>query len=655
MKRFVLFILPFVSVVATAQTYTLQDFFSTLQDDEHASNDSWIAQMEEYAYLHDHPIDINTATKEDFEKLPTLNDKQIEDIHSYVLKHNGMRSLSELMAIPSLNYMERNVISLFFYAGQRADQRKDSVTFKNLVKQSQHEFIARLDAPLYERQGYSTSPADGGYNGSKLYNKVVYRMESMNHVQAGFLGEKDQGEPFRGHKGYDNYSGFFLVKNVKCLRTAVVGDYRLGFGEGLVVNNGYSLGKSEVFNTIKGVRPNTSTDEMKYLRGAAVTMHWANIDFSAWVSQRKIDATLNSDGDVRTLLTSGTHRTNSELARRHNLGSFTTGGDVTWSAHGVKLGATGYYQHFSLPLSPGTSQYRAYYPTGSKFGILGVHYGYGNSFLTFSGETAYSTEKQGVATINKIVWRVSTKYKLSAVQRYYQKQYYSFYATALTDNPNVQNETGGMLKFEAEPSRHWNITAYADFFHNPWPRYNTTASTTGQEIMLLTVYKLNSHHSLTARYQFKHKTSADSTDMHNRLRLIYTASPTSALRLQSIANLHAVKSGTGFSLSQNVHYNFRHKGCYIASVLSYFNTPNYASRVYINEPSLHNSFSYPAHYGHGMRSATAGNYSFLHQRISLEAKYGVTCYFDRTTQSSGMQTIHSRWKSDLSLQVRLKI
>ncbi len=665
MRRILLFILPFLPVVAVAQTYTpesaspqftWQDFINVVHDDDQADNESWLSQMEEYSYLHDHPMDINTATKEDFEKIPMLTDKQIEDIHSYILKHHGMRSLGELMAIPSLDYMDRCYISLFFYVGQQVFQRKDTVNFKNLVTKSEHEFSSRLNVPLYRREGYATSPADGGYNGSKVYNRVVYRMQSMNHVQAGFFGEKDEGEPFRGHRGYDNYSGYFLVKDVKCLRTAVVGDYKLGFGEGLVMNNIASISKSAVFNTSRGIRANTSMDEYMYLRGAAVTMHAANTDFTAWVSKRKVDATLNSDGDAQTLLTSGTHRTNTELAHRHNTGSFLTGGDVTWSAHGFKLGATGYYQHFTRSLAPGSAQYRAYYPEGKDFGVVGVHYGYGNTLLTFSGETAYSTEKQGLATINKIAWKINHRYKLSAVQRYYQKEYYSFYASALSENSRMQNETGGMLLLEAQPVNHWTLTSYFDLFRNPWPRYRLSHSSTGEEFVLFTEYKINERHSLSARYQMKRKESSDTLlQTNHRVRLRYTYTHSEALRLQSVANLHSVQGQTGFSLSQDVRYKFKPAHCSIASVLSYFHTPDYATRVYIYEPSLSGSFSYPAHYGHGLRSATAGSYCFLGGRVTLEAKFGVTCYFNRTTQSSGMQAIHSRWKSDLSLQAKLKI
>ncbi len=655
MFKYIVLPFAFVCSIASAQTYTLQDFVSSLQDDEHASNENWISQMEELAYLNAHPMDINKATKEDFMKIPILSDKQIEDIHTYIFLYGGLRSLSELIAVESIDYVTRNVLSLFFYAGQDVFQYKDTVNVKNLFAKAKHELTTRLDIPLYYREGYMHSTDNGGYHGSPLYSRVQYRMQSMNHLQIGLNGEKDAGEPFRGNHGFDSYGGYFLLKNIKCLRTMVVGDYKLGFGEGLVVNNGFSIGKANVFGTSRGIRANTSVDEYNYFRGAAASMKWANVSFTAWVSKRKLDATLNDQGEAQTLITSGYHRTSTELSRKRNLGSFVSGGDISWSAHGFQIGATGYYQKFDKILSPGDATYRKYYPRGDIFGVMGVHYGYNNGWLTFSGETAYSTEKGGVATLNNIVWRVNSKYKLTGSQRYYQAKYYSFYASALSENSNIQNETGGMIKLDAQPNYNWNVMAYADFFYNPWVRYRMTHSSAGQDFVFLTEYKASNHHSISLRYQLKRKESADIMQTHNRASLKYTASPTDELRLQTILNLHALQGEAGVSLSQDVRYKFRQKGCSVASVFSYFNTPNYATRVYVNEPSLQSAFSYPALYGHGLRSATTGSYAFLRQHITLEAKFGVTCFLDRKEQSSGMQTIYSRWKSDISVQLRLRI
>lgn len=632
-----------------------QDFVELLQDDEYAEEQNWADHMEELAYLNAHPLDINTATREDLQRLPMLSDEQIEDIHTYIFLHRGMRSLAELMAIESLDYATRRVLSLFLYAGQEVFEYKDTVNMKTLVKKSRHELLSRMDIPLYYREGYMHSAENGGYKGSPVYNKVQYRMQSMNRVYAGFRAEKDQGEPFAGNRGYDSYGGYVLVKNVRQLRVAVLGDYKLGFGEGLVVNNGYSFGKSNMYGAAKGVKAQNGMDEHNFMRGAATTVRLGNVDVSVWFSSRRWDANKWDDGTVRTILTSGLHRTLNELGKKRNVRSMVTGGDVTWSAHGFRLGATGYLQHFDHELRPGDEAYRRYYPEGQRFGVMGLHYGYACRWFTFGGETAYSTEKQGLATLNRLAWKINSRYTLTGLQRFYSKAYYSFYASAPGENSTVQNENGAMLRLDAQPLSGWTLMAYADFFYNPWPRYQMTHSSSGQDVVVQNEYGWDNRHSLSLRYQLKRKEYSDEMQTHHRWRLKYRLQPNKALRLQSVLTLHSVQRQTGMSLSQDVRYKPEKRPYALTGMFVYFRTPDYSTRVFVYEPTLRSTFAYPSLFGHGMRFVATCLCSFWDNRLTTELKYGVTCYLDRKTQSSGMQQILSRWKNDLSVQIRLKV
>ena len=39
----------------------------------------------------------------------------------------------------------------------------------------------------------------------------------------------------------------------------------------------------------------------------------------------------------------------------------------------------------------------------------------------------------------------------------------------------------------------------------------------------------------------------------------------------------------------------------------------------------------------------------------VEARYGLVRYFDRDEQGSGLQTIFSPWRNDLSVQLRMRL
>ena len=635
---------------------TWQEFVEEIADDEYAEQEGWTEHMEELAQLAAHPLDINTATREQLSMIPFLTEEQIEDIHTYIFLHRGMRTVSELMAISSIDYRTRRYLSLFVYADLSAFVPRDTTTLKSLLKAAKHEVQTRMDIPLYYRNGYSYAPENGGYKGAPLYHNMRYRLDSRNRLSASLSAEKDQGEPFKGNGAWDHYGGHLMVRNMGCLRAAVVGDYKLGFGEGLVVNNGgFATGKSSLMNQpSQGVRAKRSMDEINYMRGAAATLRFKNVELTSWVSYRRLDASLNNDGTVKTIQSSGLHRTLKELEQKNNLGATVAGGNLTWKNKGFHVGATGYFQHMSRLLEPGTAVYRRIYPSGQNFGIVGANYGYRHQWFTIASETAYSTEKGGWATLERASWKVNTRYTLSGSYRFYSYNYYSFHASALSENSDVQNESGGTLRLDANPIESLNITAYADFFYNPWPRYSLDHSSSGQEGSIRLDYTLKRNNKLSARYQLKRKERSNQMETHHRLRLQYTREQGKCWQLQSTALLHSLRtSGTGWALSQRMRYK---KGCgQVSALLTYFHTPDYQTRLFLYEPMLTNMFRFPSLYGHGARMVAAGHIKIWKERLLAEAMIGVTRYFDRSTQGSGMDTINSAWKADVSVQLRLRI
>lgn len=635
---------------------TWQEFVEELADDEYAEQVGWTEHMEELAQLAAHPLDINTATREQLGMIPFLSEEQIEEIHTYIFLHRGMRTISELMAIPSIDFRTRRYLSLFLYADPSVFARKDSTNLKTLLKEAHHEVQTRIDVPLYYRLGYSYAPKNGGYRGEPLYHNLRYRLDSKNKLSASLSAEKDQGEPFGGNGGWDHYGGHLMLRNTGCLRTAVVGDYKLGFGEGLVMNNGsFSTGKSSLMNQpSQGVRAKRGMDEVNYLRGAAATLRFGHTELTTWLSYRRLDASLNNDGTVKTIQESGLHRSLKELEQKRNLAATIMGGNVTWKQKGLHLGATGYYQHFNRTLSPGTAVYRRIHPKGRDFGIVGANYGYRHQWFTLAGETAYSTERGGWATLERASWKVNTRYTLSGSYRFYSYRYYSFHASALSENSEVQNESGATLRLDATPIGNLSITAYADFFYNPWPRYSLDHSSSGQEGSIRAEYTLKKKNRLTVRYQLKRKERSNQMELHNRLQLQYTRQQGQHWQLQSIASLHSLdQSGTGLAIAQRIR--FQKKKAQFSSMLSYFHTPDYSTRIFLYEPLLTNQFQYPSLYGHGLRFAATGRYAVWKQRILIEVRYGMLRCFDRDTQGTGMQEIRSPWKNDISVQLRLRI
>ncbi|MBP5393654.1 MAG: helix-hairpin-helix domain-containing protein [Bacteroidaceae bacterium] len=639
-----LFFMLFASSLS-AQKYDWDDFVEEYTSDvERAEEEDLQLHLQELRELSEHPININTATVDDFLQLPFLSEEQIEQIHAYIYLHGQMQTLAELRLVPLIDDVTRRRISLFVYA--EPEKKEED---KRLFSYLRNDFSSRFDIPLYYRLGQQQ---ENGYRGDALYHRIRYTIGNSRHFKAGLRIEKDPGERY-----YDSYGAYAMMHDVGILDKVVVGDYRIGFGEGLVL--GGSIWNSKNTPSLKmqgGIRPMTGMDEVNFLRGAAVTLSLGkHISMSAFGSYRKRDATLTNEGEVQTLLVTGYHRTESEWERKRNVGSAVLGGNVKWLYKGFHLGATGYWQKFSRTLNPGTQQYRAIYPKGSSFGVVGLNYGYTRYRLSFGGETAYSTAGSGFATINRASWTITRNYTVSVVQRFYAYQYYSFYASSLAENSNAQNESGVLLHLQAEPLAGLQLTAYADFFHHPWPRYRMTHSSTGQEFSLQGIYILSKQHSLLARYQLKRKENGDVMEPHHRAKLQWTCEPTDKWRLQSTASFHNVLGRNGFLVCQNVRYMLAKPNLSINSQLGHFNTDDYLSRIYLQSPALYSSISSASYYGKGMLGVLTCRWKSKNEKWMLEGRYSLLRYFDRDEQGTGLQRILSPWKHDLSFQLRLKI
>ncbi len=63
-------VLSLCALSLQAQSLTWDDFVQMTMDDEQADREDWAEHMELLAQLHAHPLNINTATREDLEQLP---------------------------------------------------------------------------------------------------------------------------------------------------------------------------------------------------------------------------------------------------------------------------------------------------------------------------------------------------------------------------------------------------------------------------------------------------------------------------------------------------------------------------------------------------------------------------------------------------------
>ena len=663
MKRLILFCLILCNTIPSVaqQNMTWEECFEQFyaeSDINESDKEEIFAILSELA---EHPLDLNTATREDLERIPFLNAQQIEDIQAYVYQYHGMRTLGELSMIESLDFQRRQLLSYFVYLSPVSDN-KPFPSLKEILSKGHHTLLFTFKAPFYQRKGDIN-----GYLGYPYSHSFRYNFHYSDYFQLGLIGAQDAGEPFFSNKnkfGYDHYSFYIQLRKLGKIRNLVLGRYKLSFGQGLVINNNLSFGKYAALSTLgrqtNGIRVYSSRSSINYLQGAAATIELAyNLDLTTFLSYRTIDATLTSNGDIKTILNTGYHRTAKEMERKDNASQFTTGGNLNWRCGGLALGLTALFTHFDKVLNPNTNlYYRRYAPSGNDFWNVGINYSYMRKCWSLAGETATSNGGT-LATINNISVQVKSNLSLLAMQRYYRHDYTGLFARSFAEGGKIQNESGLLIGANWAVGHGISVMGYSDYSYFSHPRFGShTASRTWDNV--LNIYYTHKVWSLCAGYKLKlrEKDDFNKTALINeitqrgRLTWNYKAKTWVSRTQLDISACHNLNNSIGYMASENVTW-IPNSWLQLTALLGYFHTDDFASRIYIYERRPLYSFSFPSFYGIGLHYALFAR-ADLSPNLMLILQSSTTSYFDRDKISSGLQQINGSTKSDLELQIRWK-
>ena len=231
----------------------------------------WENNFEELSELKENPININTATKEQLEKFPFLSDRIVENILYYLYKNGPMLSENELWMIEDINRQTIRCLQPFIYFKQ-PEKEEYKPTLKQVLKYGKQELLTRVDIPFYIKSGYKFHTKEElkknpnkQYLGYGYYHSLRYSFHYRDKIYLGLTAEKDAGEPFfagQNQKGYDFYSPYLLIRNIGKIKALAIGNYRLSYGYGLVMNTDFGMGKTATLSTLgnksRGIRKHSS-------------------------------------------------------------------------------------------------------------------------------------------------------------------------------------------------------------------------------------------------------------------------------------------------------------------------------------------------------------------------------------------------------------
>lgn len=662
------------------QSYTWEDFLQHYLNVEEENETQLNTLYEELSDLHEHPFNLNEATKEQLEKLPFMSAEETEELLAYLYHYGPMKSLGELDLVPKLEYDTRQMLRLFVYINN-LPPKENPFKLRNALKYGKQEILSQVGLPLfYTRSGYRDYPdsvlqrfPNRQYLGNDLYSSLRYEYHYNSKLYFGFSAEKDAGEPFakRGNTaGYDAWSFHFLMKNIGWLQALALGDYKLTYGEGLTLNTDYILGLSTLIGAVskaKGIKRHASTDEYSFFRGGAIAVNLGHCTVTAFASLRHLDGTLNKDSTtVSSIKDDGYHRTLLEMSKKGNLKASAVGGNITYQWEGLNVGMTALYNHFDHTLKPGDALFQRYYPRGKSFTNASIDYGFRHWRFYLHGETAMNRDGK-MATLNNLWFRVSDKLELTMMQRFYSYRFTTIWGNAPSEGGSVQNESGIFVGLNAEISAKLRCNLYADWSYHPWTKYQISNSSHSLTFCCQALYGFSEQVSLLVRYKLKTR-QKDYTDTISGNRLLaYNTQHTIKMQLDirpserlsfrtegdfTSARVPQKRTSRGYMIEQGATYNLDNLFQCTANA-AFFCTDDYESRLYAYEKGLLYTFTFPTYYYHGMRAAVLMRCN-AGKHWTVIVKYGFTLYFNQQTIGSGTQMINQNYRNDLAIQARLK-
>lgn len=650
--------------------------------------------LDDYGYYNKNPISINGENSHKLVELLLINEIQYNNIQTYLSNYGQIRSKAELLAIDGFSKAE--VEKMLPFINFSSQKKKSTYKFKEIFKYGKHQLIGRYSQIIEKSEAYSL-PNDSAlqHKGSvylgkpqKYYSR--YSFDFDKKVGLGFTLEKDAGELLISSKLNDSIksligdkvklfdfsSAYLYVADIGFIKKIIVGDYHLEFGQGLTLWSGLSFGKSSDATMLKkygrGLVKNTSVNENRFMRGAAISLGIKKFEVTAFYSSNNVDANIISidsleNTEISGVLESGNHRTINELLDKEVMNIRSVGGNISYKANNFSLGYSIISNYFDLKFGVPTEVYKQFYFVGNNNLNMGLDFTLNLKNMRFFGEIS-SNDKNALAGIIGNNLFIGNRLVLSLLYRNYSKNYYNFYNSPISESSNARNERAFYMGIKIFPVPNISIDAYADFFKFPWLKYGVSYPSAGSEYLLQINYNPYSNFGVYFRMksEFKSENFKDeykflpqqANTKKQSIRINLTYSPTEFLilksRFETVNYSKSDKNESGYLLYQDINYLPNNFPLSANLRFAIFSTDGWDSRIYAYENDVLYAFSIPAYYEKGQRVYLNIKYK-LNRHLSFWFRLSRTIFDNKTSVGSAADKIDGNHKTEIKFQLKANL
>jgi hypothetical protein len=691
-KYWGLFILMVVRLEVNAQIDT--DFINQYIEQmiEITDEDVDIQQLtDQLFYYINNPLNINKASNSEILSFPFFNQAQAIEICNHRKKFGDFLSIYEFQILQSFDKIMLSNIQYLIHVQTNPITLK---TIKKNIQSGKHQFMTLAETSTPKNQGQIRKinferDSQSHYLGSTIYSNIRYRFDYKKHLSWGLNLEKDAGEKMSFNSQtplvYDHHSMYLSLKDVGKVKSLQLGDFHVDMGQGLTLSTGLAFGKSSIITNAKrnfnGFKSYRSLRENAYMRGAAISIIHKKITLGTFISNKKIDGTINSselDSSNETNTTylstlieeGGYHRTNSEQNQFNTASDFQTGGYIEYENNTFKLGAILQYRKLNTPIIPRYQPYNYFTFRGDNYLKNGIYYDAVFRNVNLYGEFSHCSSNLTHAQTHGALISVHKKLDISLLYRKYDPGFITYQTNGFGENSKPKNEQGFYLGYQIQLKKHLKLVGYYDLFQNLNIQFKTYAPSRGFDLWTELQYKPS--RSFYAYYRFRKElkqvnspsgTMANhTTNQTQRHRIHSTFKLSKSIELRNRIETSSLKSNQptteGSMIYQDFIFKPRNKSYQWSTRIAISNIDDYANRIYTFEKSP--LYDYPMfnHSYTGIRFYVLYKYT-TKRKTNLWFKYGyiqhhtpVQNFNEQYAIGSGLNEVAGNKKHTFTLQLK---
>jgi hypothetical protein len=607
--------------------------------------------VQHWDYLRRHPVNLNRADLLMLQSLPGITPVQAAGLLQYRALFGPFLDLMELQAVPGWDISTIRQVLPFV---QIRDEVQPLPLFRERMQKGEHIFLVRSSLRRDVGSAVDALALRREWPGAAAPLMVRYSYRFRNLLQWGVTMEKDAGErffPAGVGKGPGFWTAHLAIRSVGKIRAAVLGDYHINLGQGLIHWQSMAFRKTaspvQVFRQGFALKPYQGIDENRFHRGFAVDLGRGRFGWLIFGASDRMDAATIPDttgkyayhiGSVRT---SGLHRTASEIAGRNALHQSVAGSSVYWSNGRWKLAWNGMAYAFRFPLVGSDDAYRFFQPTGRRWLNHSIDYSGTVRNVFLFGEIAQAGNG-AVGWLQGLIASIDRRVDLSLVIRHLPNRYRAFHANAFTALSAPGGETGWYTGLSVRLHPAWRLDAWWDIYRVQWLQYRVDRPSIGRELMVSLHWKPSKILEWQQRFFIGQKEVNPSSpelpmvapDLLKRFqyRSQWAFQPSRNWQIRSRAELVWVHSGSGtdrgMMVSADMVYKPPRSRLELSFRLAGFDADSYAARLYQFERDVQYYFAITPFYRRGIRTYLLLDLQ-LTTRWTCWIKYGGTFFNDQ--------------------------